>query len=282
MIVFKHISDLKKHLKSIQEKGISIAFVPTMGALHQGHISLINAANKENNLLVSSIFVNPTQFNDPSDFEKYPKTLENDIRLLEQANCAILFLPETEEIYPSGLENHFNYALGYIETILEGQYRSGHFQGVCQVVHRLLNIVEPDTLYLGQKDYQQCMIIQKMIELTQLNIKVAIGATLRESDGLAMSSRNMRLTEADRKTAPKIFETLNWMMAQKHHLQPKEICTNATNQLIDAGFVPDYAAICDAATLKPIDRFSDNIKPVYLIAASLNNIRLIDNIVEPN
>ena len=182
-----------------------------MGALHSGHISLITNSKIQNQLTVSSIFVNPTQFNNAKDFEKYPITLEKDIDQLEKNGCNVLFLPPVEEIYTDGLNKLPHYNLGYLETVLEGKYRPGHFQGVCQVVHRLLNIVQPDYLYLGQKDYQQCMVIKKLIELTQLKINVVISNTLRENDGLAMSSRNMRLNEEERKLSVKIFETLSFI-----------------------------------------------------------------------
>ncbi|MFZ1534928.1 MAG: pantoate--beta-alanine ligase, partial [Chitinophagaceae bacterium] len=201
MILFKKATDLRKWVDAQSKKGNSIAFVPTMGALHAGHISLIDAASKENQVTISSIFVNPTQFNDLKDFEKYPITIEKDIEMLEAAGCNVLFLPSVKEIYPEGIKPEMQYELGYIETILEGKFRPGHFQGVCMVVHRLLDIVQPDNLYLGQKDYQQCMVISKLVELInqQDTIKVNICPTLREKDGLAMSSRNMRLNEDERK-----------------------------------------------------------------------------------
>ncbi|HNA16252.1 MAG TPA: pantoate--beta-alanine ligase, partial [Ferruginibacter sp.] len=208
MIIFKKAADIGIFLQQKRQKNPKTGFVPTMGALHQGHISLIESACSENDLVVCSIFVNPTQFNDPKDFQNYPITIENDIDLLEKAGCDALFLPAVEEMYPAGLENKKTYALGYLETVLEGRYRPGHFQGVCQVVHRLLTIVPADRLYLGQKDFQQCMVIRKMIELENLPIETVICPTLRETDGLAMSSRNMRLDKEAREKAVEISRTL--------------------------------------------------------------------------
>ena len=166
--------------------------------------------------LFRSIFINPTQFNDPTDFKKYPVTLEKDIVMLEAAGCDILFLPSVEEIYPDGTTTTMHYDLGYLETILEGHYRPGHFQGVCMVVHRLLDIVKPDNLYIGQKDYQQCMVIKRLIELIGMKdlIQVNISPTLREPDGLAMSSRNMRLSDEERKNAVNIYQTLHFVKEQ--------------------------------------------------------------------
>ncbi len=208
MILFKKITELSFFIEKEKKKGKSIGFVPTMGALHEGHISLINNSKALNKLTVSSIFVNPTQFNNAKDFDKYPVTIEKDIDLLEKNGCHILFMPTVKEMYPTGFINPPHYNLGYLETVLEGKYRPGHFQGVCQVVHRLLSIVQPHNLYIGQKDYQQCMVIKKLVELTQLKVNVIIGSTLRENDGLAMSSRNMRLNIEERKKAVKISEVL--------------------------------------------------------------------------
>ena len=160
MIIIKHIEDLKKTIALFKKSQIRIGFVPTMGALHEGHISLINKSKQQMNISICSIFVNPTQFNNAADFEKYPVTLEKDIIFLESAGCDVLFLPSAQEMYPPNDPVIF-YDLGYIETLLEGKYRPGHFQGVCRIVDKLLDAVTPDKLYLGQKDYQQCMVIQK-------------------------------------------------------------------------------------------------------------------------
>jgi pantoate--beta-alanine ligase len=210
MILFKKAADLHKYVDEQRKKGVKIAFVPTMGALHAGHIHLVKKAQQSQTITVCSIFVNPVQFNDPDDFAKYPVTLEKDILLLESVQCDILFLPSVEEIYPTGTTHLSRYDLGNLEKVLEGKYRPGHFQGVCAVVHRLLEIVMPDILYLGQKDYQQCLVIKKLIADAGLDssIVLSIVPTQRENDGLAMSSRNMRLDSDNRKKAPAIYQSL--------------------------------------------------------------------------
>ena len=200
MIIFKRPGDLHNFLENKRSAQKKIGFAPTMGALHAGHLSLVTEAKKQNDLVVCSIFINPTQFNDPEDFKKYPVTIEKDILLYEASGCDVVFMPLVEDMYPSGTKELTRYDLGFLETVLEGKFRPGHFQGVCQVMHRLLEIVLPDNLYLGQKDYQQCMVIRKLIELIGLEdkIKVNICPTLREKDGLAMSSRNARLLPDER------------------------------------------------------------------------------------
>jgi pantoate--beta-alanine ligase len=279
MILFKRAIDLSKSLDLQLKKGNKISFVPTMGALHPGHISLIEAARKDNNLVVSSIFVNPTQFNNPTDFEKYPVTIEKDIAMLEGNGCDLLFLPSVDEIYPAGTEQKKEYELGFLETILEGRFRPGHYQGVCMVVHRLLEIVQPDILYLGQKDYQQCMVIKKLLGLTGLSrkIEIKICPTLREADGLAMSSRNMRLSEEERKRAVAIWQSLSFIKENQQSSSPGELKVQAVAKLEAADFKVDYVEIADANDLSPINEWKENQNPMAFIAAYLNDIRLIDN-----
>ena len=279
MIIFKKAADIGIFLQQKRQNNPKTGFVPTMGALHQGHISLIESARSENDVVVCSIFVNPTQFNDPKDFQNYPITIENDIDLLEKAGCDALFLPAVEEMYPAGLENKKPYALGYLETVLEGRYRPGHFQGVCQVVHRLLTIVPADRLYLGQKDFQQCMVIRKMIELENLPIETVICPTLRETDGLAMSSRNMRLDKEAREKAVEISRTLLHIKSSLKAGDLSELKTAAVEQLNRTGFKTDYVEIADADTLELIGRWDGKRKLVALCAAFLGEVRLIDNML---
>ena len=281
MILFKKSGDLHNYLDIQRKQGIKTGFVPTMGALHGGHISLITDAKKDGNLCISSIFINPTQFNDAADFKKYPVTLEKDIVVLEAAGCDVLFLPSVQEIYPQGTNVATHYDLGSLETILEGHYRPGHFQGVCMVVHRLLEIVKPDNLYIGQKDYQQCMVIKKLIGLIGLEkvTQVKISPTLREPDGLAMSSRNMRLNEEERKNAFSIYQTLCFVKDQIEEGELAELKKQAEARLIEKGFKVDYVEIADAATLKIINHWDGKQKLVALAAAFLNQVRLIDNII---
>ncbi|MGC4104663.1 pantoate--beta-alanine ligase [Ferruginibacter sp.] len=279
MILYKQISALKAFISQNKQEGNSIGFVPTMGALHNGHISLISNCKSQNQITVCSIFVNPSQFNDPKDFEKYPVTLEKDIDMLEKNGCDVLFLPSVNEIYPNGFSNPPHYDLGYLETVLEGQYRPGHFQGVCQVVHRLLDIVQPHNLYLGQKDYQQCMVIKKLVELTKMEVQVVINPTLREADGLAMSSRNMRLSEKERQQAVRISETLLFI---QQHIKPGftgDLKQRAVQYLTAEGFKVDYVEIATAASLEIIDSWDGNTPLVALAAAYLNEVRLIDNML---
>ncbi len=278
MILFKSASEVADYLQKQQSASNSVGFVPTMGALHEGHISLIGQSKKENSLTATSIFVNPTQFNNPEDFKKYPITIEKDIDALERSGCDILFMPGVEEIYPPGL-NKPNYDLGYLETVLEGKYRPGHFQGVCQVVDRLLQIIHPNRLYLGQKDYQQCMVIKKLTEIKNFKTDLVICPTLRETDGLAMSSRNMRLNAEERKQAVSIYDTLILVKNGLVKGSLKELQSKAHDHLSAAGFKIDYIEIADASNLSLLETWDGKTSVVVLIAAYLNDIRLIDNMV---
>jgi pantoate--beta-alanine ligase len=281
MIICKTVDYLNISLQKEKKDASIVGFVPTMGALHKGHISLINLCKQQSTITVCSIFVNPTQFNDPKDFEKYPITIEQDILQLEQAGCDILFLPSVNEIYPAGTQTSKNYNLGFIETVLEGSARLGHFQGVCQVVDRLLNIVQPNLLFLGQKDYQQCMVINKMLELINQKdkIQLVVGATLRETSGLAMSSRNVRLSDSDKQKATAIYQSLNYIQQHIGDIPISTLQQNTKNDLLQVGFEKvDYVAICDAKTLAPITVFEKDTKLVALIAAFIGGVRLIDNI----
>ena len=278
MILFKKAGELSDFLTVQRQKGLKTGFVPTMGALHNGHISLINACKQQNDLTICSIFVNPTQFNDPNDFIHYPKTLENDIYLLEKEGCDIVFLPSIDEMYPSGAKT-IHYELGFLETILEGKFRPGHFQGVCQVVHRLLDIVRPDTLFLGQKDYQQCMVIKKLIELISAPTQLIIYATQREASGLAMSSRNMRLTEDERKNALSIYEALSLIQKEIKPGDLQKLKQTAAAYLTTKKFKVDYIEIADAITLTLVDNWNGTESLVILAAAFLNTVRLIDNVL---
>ncbi len=281
MILFKKADSLHQWIDSQQKKGLRAGFVPTMGALHPGHISLIESCKKDNDITISSIFVNPTQFNDPKDFAKYPVTIEKDILQLEQAGCDALLLPSVEEIYPKGTTLKTQYELGKIETLLEGKYRPGHYQGVCQVVHRLLDIVHPENLYLGQKDYQQCMVIARLVELLgkKKDIHINICPTLREADGLAMSSRNMRLNVEERQKAVLIFKSLSFIKENIGSNGIESIKNKANAMLTNEGFRVDYIDIADAKTLEPASNWDGNQKLVALAAAYLNEVRLIDNLL---
>ena len=297
MIIFKTVTELHQYLENQRAAGKTIGFIPTMGALHQGHLSLVERSNQLHPVSVSSIFVNPTQFNDPKDFQKYPVTIERDCLMLERQHSEVLFLPSVMEMYPKGLtyKQHFN--LGYLEKILEGVFRPGHYQGVCQVVQRLLEIVQPNELFLGQKDWQQCMVIKKLVEimgtqaihnksfedpatLQSSKIKVTIAPTLREADGLAMSSRNMRLDETDRQIAPAIFRQLEIIKENFGNRDVETLKAEAVQNLLAGGFTKvDYVEIADTQNLLAINKFDPNKKAVALVAAFINEVRLIDNIL---
>ena len=281
MIICKKPRDLLDLLEKNKFVQYEIGFVPTMGALHAGHLSLVEAAKKQNKIVVCSIFVNPTQFNDPEDFKKYPITLEKDTLMFEGAGCDVLFIPLVEDIYPNGTSNPAQYDLGFLETVLEGKFRPGHFQGVCLVMERLLEIVLPNNLYLGQKDYQQCMVIKKLIDLIGLQdkTKVNICPTLREKDGLAMSSRNTRLHPADRIKAATISKALRYIKENLKTGDTKIIKDEAKEMLLQKGFLIDYIEIANADTLELVENWNGKQKVVALAAAFLNNVRLIDNMV---
>lgn len=281
MILFKQASALEAHLDKLRRQGESIGFVPTMGALHAGHLSLLKAAGKENGTVVCSIFVNPTQFNDPSDFEKYPVTIEKDTELLHQAGCSILFLPSVEEIYPNGTNHLPKYDIGFLETLLEGAYRPGHFQGVCQVMHRLLDIVSADNLYMGQKDYQQCMVIQRLLDRTGISTRLHTCPTLREPDGLAMSSRNTRLSADARQTALQLSRELRRIVEEIKPGDCSSLRNRAKQNLEASGFTVDYVSIADAETLQPVSNWDGNRPLVTLVAAFIGGVRLIDNMLIP-
>jgi len=281
MITFKKAKDLQDRLDQCRQKNEDIGFVPTMGALHDGHLSLLKTSLKENRVSICSIFVNPAQFNDPTDFKKYPSVIADDIVKLETTGCDILFLPAVGEIYPGGFEVKKKYDLGYLDTILEGEFRPGHFQGVCMAVEKLLMIVQPDKLYLGQKDYQQCMIITRLIQLMGLDekINVRICPILREKDGLAMSSRNMRLNKEQRAKATALYETLIFLKQNICNGSLRDLKKEATDLLQKKGFKTDYVEIANAKTLKPINEWDARTNILGLVAAYIDEVRLIDNMM---
>jgi pantoate--beta-alanine ligase len=281
MITFKKAKDLQYQLDQCRLKNEGIGFVPTMGALHDGHLSLLKTSLRENRFTVCSIFVNPAQFNDPADFKKYPSTINEDISKLETNGCNILFLPSVEEVYQDGFEVKKKYDLGYLDTILEGEFRPGHFEGVCMAVEKLLLIVQPDKLYLGQKDYQQCMIITRLIQLMGLEEKVNIRICpiLREKDGLAMSSRNLRLNKEERAKATALYETLIFLKQNISNGSLRDLKKEATDQLQKKGFKTDYVEIANAKTLKSINEWDARTNILGLVAAYIDSVRLIDNMM---
>ncbi len=228
---------------------------------------------------ICSIFVNPAQFNDPKDFEKYPVSIENDIHMLHHAGTDVLFLPSVVEIYPQGQTALETYDLGPLETLLEGRYRPGHFQGVSQVMSRLLKLVQPDLLFMGQKDFQQCLVVQRLIEILHLPVQFHTVPTVREADGLAQSSRNRRLTAEQRKNAVAISQALGDIHKKLSSGNSGELLKQAREKLDAAHFKTDYITIARASDLQPITDWNGKEKAVALIAAFQGDVRLIDNML---
>jgi pantoate--beta-alanine ligase len=279
MIIFKKAHPFNIYIGQQKREGKRIGFVPTMGALHAGHLSLISKATKENDITVCSIFINPTQFNDKTDYEKYPTTIEEDIHKIEAVGTDILFLPDADELYPEGTAHLEQYELSYLETVLEGKFRPGHFQGVCQVMNRLLKIVKPDKLFMGQKDYQQSLVVQQLIHANGARTELVVCTTKREPGGLAMSSRNMRLKEHERKKASVIFQALVYIKQNLQRGDLTDLKHKACLMLIQEGLKIDYVEIADAHTLHLADKWDGKQELVALAAAYLNDVRLIDNML---
>ncbi|MCF8451264.1 MAG: pantoate--beta-alanine ligase [Taibaiella sp.] len=283
MVILKRVKDIQEYLDSKRLAGVQIGFVPTMGALHDGHISLVQKCNDDGMLSVCSIFLNPTQFNDKSDLAKYPVSIDGDIELLLRAGCHVLFLPDVEDIYPDGEAQMPTFDFGYLENILEGASRPGHFKGVGQVVARLLSIVQPHNLYLGRKDYQQCLVIRRLIDILGLNeTKVIICPTRREPDGLAMSSRNRRLTEPQRTIAGTIYQCLVSMQTKSESGKFALVRKECEELLVAKGFVPEYIALANARDLSLLEDYTSTVPMIALITARIGNIRLIDNMLIGN
>lgn len=279
MYVFHFASDLQQYLSAQRLTHRSVGFVPTMGALHDGHLLLLRRAIELGDLAVCSIFVNPTQFNDPNDLLKYPRTPEKDILLLAKAGCEALFLPAVDEIYPPNVNTSRQFEFGQLEKVMEGAFRPGHFQGVAQVVSRLLDLVQPVRLYMGQKDFQQTAIIAEMLRQTASRVDLRIVETMREADGLAMSSRNTRLNNHWRSIAPIIYQTLEEARHLYSSVSPAIICKKAMDKLSDAGLRPEYFNIVDGSSLLPISSASDASIAIACTAAWAGDVRLIDNLI---
>jgi len=274
--VFTTTREIQQYLADLRNKGLSTGLVATMGALHQGHLSLIQQAKKDNDLVICSIFVNPTQFNDPADLEKYPRPIAHDTQMLEQAGCDILFNPEVTEMYADN--EHWHLDLGEIEYLLEGKFRPGHYQGVTQVVYKLFNILKPDTAYFGQKDYQQVMVITKMVELLNLTVRLVMCPILREEDGLAMSSRNIHLTAEDRLHSLILSKTLNWVKENFDSNNIPGLQAKAAEAInAEDGVSLEYFELADADNLYPANQTTKNV--IALVAARVGKTRLIDNVL---
>ena len=273
------IDAIREYLGKERVRVKSVGFVPTMGALHEGHMSLIERSVNENDVTVCSIFVNPIQFNNKADLEKYPRTPDQDLRLLEKTGCDAVFTPGTEEIYPMGEIGNIDFDFGYLDRILEGKFRPGHFKGVATVVKKLFEIIEPHKAYFGKKDYQQLLIISRMVKQFNLPVEIVPCPTVREPDGLAMSSRNMRMTIRERQIAPRIFEILSEVKEKAGDIPVNKLKEWAVNEINkDPLFLVEYIEIADKYTLQPLQNWKSKENAMVLAAVNLNDLRLIDNI----
>ena len=277
MNIYKTAEELRSFVTEERKQGHRIAFVPTMGALHEGHLSLVRRALKENDCCIVSVFDNPTQFKNPRDLETYPRTLDADSRLLASIGTTALFAPEVETIYPEPDTRVFH--VGAVAEVMEGKYRPGHFNGVMQVVSRLFDLVQPDCAYFGEKDFQQIAVLRAMAREIKSPVEIIACPIVREEDGLARSSRNTLLSEEGRAQAPNIYRILSESRTWSKELSPKAVIERAT-QLLDA--IPtlrvEYFEIVDADTLQPITRWEDSPKPHGCITVYCGEVRLIDNI----
>lgn len=279
MEIFKTKAKLKAFLKPLKESGKKIALVPTMGALHNGHISLIKLAQQYADVIICSIFVNPTQFTDPKDLEKYPRPIEHDLAMLESAGCSGVLMPNVEEMYPTDENENWHIDLGKAEFLLEGEFRKGHYQGVTQIVKKLFDAVEPDVAMFGQKDFQQVLMIGNMVKYFDLPIQIVTCPIIREDDGLAMSSRNIHLSPEDRKHSLVLNKSLQFVKEHfnEYSINELEAKAKAFYENIE-GVELDYFTIANGHTLEPAaSKEEGNL--VVLVAAKVGSTRLIDNMI---
>ncbi|MBC7913477.1 MAG: pantoate--beta-alanine ligase [Pyrinomonadaceae bacterium] len=277
MEIFTSKSAITEFIIQLKHENKTIGFVPTMGALHKGHLSLIEIAAQLTDVVICSIFVNPTQFTDVKDLEKYPRPIKSDIALLESAKCNFLFMPEVSDMYTQG--ESWNIDLGYLENILEGKFRPGHYQGVTQIVKKLLDVVGPHLMFMGQKDFQQVLVLEKMINKLKLPVEVVMCPIVREANGLALSSRNVHLSTHESEQAGVLSQVLFQTKANfpQHDIEMlKQQAWRILNNT--EGLIPEYFEICNALTLLPAQS-TDEESIVALVAARVGKTRLIDNII---
>lgn len=282
MQIITKVKELKKILSKYKSENKTIGFAPTMGALHNGHVSLITKAKKDCDIIVCSIFVNPTQFNNKNDLKKYPRTLEKDAVMLEKAGCHIVFAPTANEVYPKNLDTSLELDFKGLDKVMEGKFRPGHFEGMAQVVKRLLDIVDPDKLFMGQKDFQQFTLVNYMIKKLKIKTELVVCPIKREKNGLAMSSRNERLPKAFRDKASLMYKILQAAYRKLDTYSIKEIETFAINKLTIPDFKPEYFSIVDGYTLKPVKDIHKHKYIVACVAVWVGEVRLIDNKIFKN
>lgn len=282
MEVCRSKKELSHILGKMRNEGQHLGLVPTMGALHRGHTSLLDKAVEENPLAVVSIFVNPTQFNDPSDLRAYPRTPENDLELAETHGAHVVFMPEVQDMYPPGADQHADdhpFEFEGLDQVMEGEHRPGHFMGVAQIVSKLFEVVKPTRAYFGEKDFQQLAIVRQMVRQRDMGVDIRSCPIIRESDGLAMSSRNIRLDEQARAQAPKIFATLVEARKMQATHSPLEIREWVHAQFVaEPGFDLEYFDIVFQKNLKPVSDWAQEGAKIACIAVYLSGIRLIDNL----
>lgn len=277
MIILRTIAETKQHVGTIRADGSTIGFVPTMGALHEGHLTLVRIAKKATGYVTASIFVNPIQFNNPEDLLKYPREEESDVRKLQEAGCDMVFIPSVEEMYPEPETTVFDF--GHLDKVMEGKFRPGHFNGVAIVVKKLFEIIEPHQAFFGEKDYQQLTIIQCMVSQLRMPVKIIPCETIREPDGLAMSSRNKRLTPEERAIAPVIYQILNKARALRKKRSIRQVAAWVNGEFRKVPAITlEYFEIVDARTLLPVEKWKDSDRTIGCLAAFLGKVRLIDNI----
>lgn len=277
--VVKTKEALTEELKKLKEGKKSTGFVPTMGALHQGHLSLIRKCQEENDLVIVSIFVNPTQFNDKKDLANYPRKEEADLQKLNRLDVDLIFYPDDKEMYPEGVKKT-DYKIGALANKLEGKHRPGHFQGVVTVVQKFFDLIQPDKAYFGQKDFQQYLVIKKMVEDLNQKVEIILFPTVREKDGLAMSSRNVLLNLQDRKRAPILFKTLNRAKVKLMSQEVSEVKEWAMGFMESyPGFKAEYFEVLDLESFKPLTKVETGKKYIVCGALQIDNVRLIDNII---
>jgi len=277
--VYESVEEIQTFISQEKAKGKSVGFTPTMGALHEGHMSLVRRSNRENDISVVSIFVNPTQFNEQTDLAKYPRTFKADKKLLDENNCDVLFFPSVKEIYPKGTGHRPKVKLKGLDQKLEGAFRPGHFDGVVQVVHRFLDIVKPNRLYMGQKDFQQFTIIDRMIEDLKMPVELVVCPIGRSNAGLALSSRNARLKRQHKERAVIIHQCLLWT---KRHLEShtiEEIINYSMTRLAIQDFNPEYFLLVDGYSLSEVKNVNKHKYIVALTAVWAGEVRLIDNMI---
>jgi pantoate--beta-alanine ligase len=278
--IINTISALQLLLAPLKKAKAKIALVPTMGALHKGHVSLIKLAQQQADVVVCSIFVNPTQFTDPKDLEKYPRPLEHDIQMLSDSGCSIVFMPTVKEMYPNfPTPENWHIDLGNAEFLLEGEFRKGHYQGVTQIVKKLFDAVNPDIAFFGQKDFQQVLMIKNMVKHFAMGLEIVSCPIIREDDGLAMSSRNIHLSKKDRSNSLILSKALQYVVDNFNQLTIAELLTNAKAMITQTiGVELDYFTIADGETLLPINN-KETKNPIVLVAAKVGETRLIDNML---